>query len=76
MSSKPVNRKLGTAPIEISWLYINASGWLRQNFRRLKKMGGKPSGPQLELVFNLLIDRNTSVSLISMLLSTLQTCKV
>ena len=39
--------------------------------RCLNRIGGKPSGPQLELVLSLLMDWRTSLSLITILSSTL-----
>ena len=55
-----VRQLSGTMPTEISW----AKGSLRQCLSRLNKTGGSPLGPQLELVFNLLIDCITSFALI------------
>jgi len=61
-----VFHSLGTTPTEMSWLKTMARGRHKEYLRRLNRTGGMLSGPLLELDFNLVIERRTSVSLILM----------
>jgi len=53
----------GTSPTERSWLNRMVRGVHKVCFNCLNKIGGKPSGPQLDLFLRLVIDRITSDSL-------------